>query len=233
MSWILFLVEFYWIGSGVDYHRRIELWVEPSVLLSAFGNRELNRFWELIMNDLNWIESTWILVNPSELWIMKEVAVHITGSNSLMKFKKIVKYKIKALKQFFNDTTWIISKMIKNIYNFFHKILNKYTGNSDPVYLVIHRILTLWLYPCDSKERDSLFMCVYVLYIVSLVDLLWCITDESIELEISRTQPAAAQVSLLWTISGVGEHLPLRGFNQTSGLIMFEEVWISYYYNYE
>ena len=60
-----------------------------------------------------------------------------------------------------------------------------------------------------------------------------CITDESIELEISRTQPAAAQVSLLWTISGVGEHLPLRGFNQTSGLIMFEEVWISYYYNYE
>ena len=78
MSWILFFVELYWIESGVDYHRRVELWVEPSVLLSASGNRELNRFWGLIINDLIWIESTWILVNPSELWIMKEVAVRIT-----------------------------------------------------------------------------------------------------------------------------------------------------------
>ena len=156
----------------------------------------------------------------------------VACSNSLMKFKKIVKYKIKALKQFFNDTTWIISKMIKNIYNFFHKILNKNTGIPDPM-LKDQDLNVMVIYPCDSKERDSLFMCVYVLYIVSLVDLLWCITDESIEIEISRTQPAAAQVSLLWTISGVGEHLPLRGFNQTSGLIMFEEVWISYYYNYE
>ena len=80
MSWILFLSN--WIESGVGYHRRVELWVEPSVLLSAFVNRELNPFWKLIMNELNLIESTWILVNPSESWIMKEVAVHITVWNT-------------------------------------------------------------------------------------------------------------------------------------------------------
>lgn len=51
-------------------------------------------------------------------------------------------------------------------------------------------------------------------------------TDESIELEISRSLPAAGQVSLLWTISGVGEHLPDLGFSQTSGQIMFEEVCV-------
>ena len=79
MSWILYFVEFCWLESGLDYHIRVELWVEPSVLLSAFGNRGLNRYWELNINDLNWIESTWILVNPSELWIMKEVDEHITA----------------------------------------------------------------------------------------------------------------------------------------------------------
>ena len=79
MSWIVFFVEWYWVESGVGYHRWVELWVEPSVLLSAFVNRDFNPFWKLIINELNWIESTWILVNPSESWIMKEVNVHITA----------------------------------------------------------------------------------------------------------------------------------------------------------
>ena len=68
MSWIVFFVEWYWVESDVGYHRWVELWVEPSVLPSAFVNCDFNASWKLIINELNWIESTWILVNPGESW---------------------------------------------------------------------------------------------------------------------------------------------------------------------
>ena len=70
MSWILSFVELY--ESGVSYR----MWVEPSVLLSAFVNRELNLFWTLI---IKLVELNQILESSRESWIRKEVNLHITG----------------------------------------------------------------------------------------------------------------------------------------------------------
>lgn len=43
-------------------------------------------------------------------------------------------------------------------------------------------------------------------------------------MEVSRSLPAAGQVTLLWVISGVNQHDPTLGFNQTEGVILFLEV---------
>lgn len=45
-----------------------------------------------------------------------------------------------------------------------------------------------------------------------------------IEINVTRSLPAYGVVSLLWSISGVGENIPDVGFNFTDGLLVFEEV---------